>query len=75
MSQVNYEQLGRYAAKHTMSLEAIEVLESISILLTDMGDDKGVAVVNRCIEIQQVLRQLQGRPMAPKYGGMDRRGI
>ena len=71
----NYEQLGRYVAKRTFSLEAVEVLQSLKMMMIEEGDSKAVVVLERCVAMQEGLRAMQGRPSEPKYGGMDRRGI
>ena len=75
MSETNYEQLGRFVAKRKFSLDAIEVLTSVAIMLDEYGDEKGYLCVERCIELMYGVRVQLGLPLEHKLGGMDRKGI
>lgn len=75
MSQVDYDQLGRFIAKRTPSLDRIERLASMSIMFSEQGDDQAALDIDLIIHMMIGVRAIQGRPLTPKWGGMDRAGI
>jgi hypothetical protein len=69
------EQILRFIEKRTSSLERIERFRSVQLMFEMQGDEEFARDMRFIVDRETALRQLQGRPMAPKIGGMDRRGV
>ena len=69
------EQIARFAEKRTASLDRIERYRAIGLMFDMEGDEEGVRDMAAVVELYEGLRRLQGKPSAPKLGGMDRAGV
>jgi len=68
-------QLERYVQKNTPSLDRLERLRAVGIMLEVQGDEQGARDMDFVVGYFTHIRQTTGKPTEPKMGGMDRRGI
>ncbi len=66
------DQVIRFIDKSTPSLDRIERIRAIGIMLDAQGDDQGARDIASVVATFTSLRHLRGKPTEPKMGGMDR---
>jgi hypothetical protein len=71
----DYDQLGRFVAKRTPSLDRIERLVAIGIMFNEQGDEQATRDMDLIVSLVMGMRAVQGLPSVPKWGGMDRKGV
>jgi hypothetical protein len=69
------DQVIRFIDKHTPSLDRIERIRAVGLMLDMDGDEQGARDVQSIVDTFTALRQLRGKPVAHALGGMDRAGV
>lgn len=69
------EQIANFVIKNTPSLERIERFRAVKLMFEVNGDEEFARDMEYIVHFVTTLRTMQGKPIAPKIGGMDRQGI